>query len=329
MAVAINDTGIDYVNDPDITPNVWSAPHAFTLIIGGIPLTCPAGSHGVNTVTAAAPSCDPMDNSGTQMGHGTAAAGIVGAAGNNGLGVAGTNWNITLVGINSLSGASGYYDNQVAAFDVAMQLVQLFPNLNLRIVNNSWGYAPGTIPSQSLHDTMVATAAYNLLLTFAAGNSGVNLDQAANYAYPQSWYADIPNMINVGGVRCWNTLYGNYGPLTVPLTAPGWETFTAIKPPCSSQGEPCGPGSQPNWTGFFGGTSASSPIVAGAAALLLSRCNLPGWADVEAALLNHVTVDPTYSGFYGTGGRLNVAAAMVACTALQPVRVQHRVGVGN
>ena len=328
VAVLINDTGIDYTN-PDIAPNIWSAPTSFTLMIDGAPLTCPAGTHGVNVVVAASPTCDPMD-SGSQVGHGTGSAGMVGAAGNNGIGVTGSNWAVTLVGINSLSSEASYYDNQVAAFDVAMQLTTLFPSLNLRIVNNSWTYAEGTVPSEALHDAMVATASSNLLLTFAAGNTGDDIDQAAHYTYPPSWYADIPNMLTVGGVRCYNTLYGNWGPNTVPLTAPGLETFDTVKAPCGGT-FPCGPGAQPNWTGFFGGTSAASPVVAGAAALLVERCgtSLPGWSDLKSTLLNTVTVDPTYSGFYGTSGRLNAAAALVSCTAAHPVRVQHAIGVGN
>src|SRR6185295_18780979 len=48
IVVGVVDTGIDY-NHPDLQANVWSAPSQFTVTLGAQTLTCPAGSHGVNT----------------------------------------------------------------------------------------------------------------------------------------------------------------------------------------------------------------------------------------------------------------------------------------
>src|SRR5262245_57791740 len=56
--VAILDTGIDYTHS-DLAPNMWSAPAAFTVVIGGVPITCQAGTHGFNAITR---TCDPMDD---------------------------------------------------------------------------------------------------------------------------------------------------------------------------------------------------------------------------------------------------------------------------
>lgn len=50
------DTGIDYTH-PDLTANMWSAPSPFTVSIGGVAITCPAGTHGFNAI---AMTCDPM-----------------------------------------------------------------------------------------------------------------------------------------------------------------------------------------------------------------------------------------------------------------------------
>src|SRR2546430_7036173 len=86
VVVAVVDTGIDYKH-PDFAANVWSNP-------GGIN-GCPAGTHGYNVL---AQTCDPMDDDSTFNGHGTHVAGIIGASGNNGVGVAGINWQTTLLG---------------------------------------------------------------------------------------------------------------------------------------------------------------------------------------------------------------------------------------
>ncbi|MGA3323944.1 MAG: S8 family serine peptidase [Terriglobia bacterium] len=89
VVVATIDSGIDYTH-PDLAPNVWSSPTSFSVNNGGTVFPCPAGSHGFNPVYG---TCDPMDD----LGHGTHVAGIIGAVGNNGLGVSGVNWNVQLL----------------------------------------------------------------------------------------------------------------------------------------------------------------------------------------------------------------------------------------
>ncbi len=65
------DTGIDYTH-PDLTANIWSAPAAFSVNIGGRLINCPAGSHGFNAITN---TCDPLDDN----NHGSHASGTIGA----------------------------------------------------------------------------------------------------------------------------------------------------------------------------------------------------------------------------------------------------------
>ena len=93
--VAVVDTGIDY-NHPDLAANIWSAPAPFTVVIGGVPITCQAGTHGFNAITR---TCDPMDD----HNHGTHVSGTIGAVGNNAIGVAGVNWMSSIMGLKFLS----------------------------------------------------------------------------------------------------------------------------------------------------------------------------------------------------------------------------------
>ena len=41
--VAVLDTGIDY-RHPDLAANIWAAPRAFSVTLGDVTVTCPAGS---------------------------------------------------------------------------------------------------------------------------------------------------------------------------------------------------------------------------------------------------------------------------------------------
>src|SRR5207253_11090717 len=67
-----------------------SAPRTFTANIGGLPIVCPAGSHGFNAITNLR---DPLDDN----GHGTHVSGTIGAVGNNGVGVVGVNWTASIM----------------------------------------------------------------------------------------------------------------------------------------------------------------------------------------------------------------------------------------
>src|SRR5438045_3799455 len=73
VVVAELDSGVDYTH-PDLAANVWTNPGG----VGG----CAAGTRGYDVLTG---TCDPMDD----FGHGTHVAGILGAVGNNGIGVSG------------------------------------------------------------------------------------------------------------------------------------------------------------------------------------------------------------------------------------------------
>ena len=50
VLVGVVDTGVDY-RHPDLAANIWSAPAAFTVKVGSLSITCPAGSHGFNAIT--------------------------------------------------------------------------------------------------------------------------------------------------------------------------------------------------------------------------------------------------------------------------------------
>ena len=286
--VAVVDTGIDYAH-PDLAPNIWSAPAAFTVTIGGVALTCPAGSHGFNAIEF---SCNPMDD----HLHGTHVAGTIGAAGNNGVGVVGVNWTTRLMGIKFLDASgAGTVADAIDGIEFAMQARQAFAasgGADVRVLSNSWG---GRDFSQALQDEIEAAAAADMLFVAAAGNDGFSNDLWP--AYPASY--PVANVVAVAATtntdaRAW---FSNYGPQSVHLGAPGTDILSTI----------------PGGTyGFSSGTSMAAPHVSGAAALVLSRCDLDTAALKEALV---TTVEPVagLAPYTITGGRLDVNSAIRSC----------------
>jgi subtilisin family serine protease len=81
--------------------------------VGGLTITCAAGTHGFNAITN---SCDPFDD----HFHGTHVAGTIGAVGNNGVGVTGINWFASMMGLKFLSSTgSGSLVDAINAIEFA------------------------------------------------------------------------------------------------------------------------------------------------------------------------------------------------------------------
>ena len=289
VVVGVIDTGIDYTHQ-DLAANVWSAPTSFTVTVGGVKVTCAAGTHGFNALTM---TCDPMDDN----NHGTHVSGTIGAAGNNGVGVVGVNWTTSIIGAKFLNASgSGSTADAVNAIDFVIKTKQAFASsnaANVRVLSNSWG---GTGFSQALLDEIKLANTNNILFVAAAGNNGTNNDTTP--FYPASFNAS--NVIAVAATDYTDHMasFSNYGK-SVPLGAPGVSIVsTTIGNTYSS----------------FSGTSMATPHVSGAAALVLSHCNLDT-AGVKNTLLTSVDVLPSLVGYTSTGGRLNVNTAIHNCAA--------------
>ncbi|HEV7584507.1 MAG TPA: S8 family serine peptidase [Solirubrobacteraceae bacterium] len=279
------DTGIDY-NHPDLAANIWSNPGG----VGG----CAAWTHGYNVLTS---TCEPMDDDAAYGGHGTHVAGIMGAAGNNGAGVAGMNWQTTILPVKWLdSSANGSTSGLISALQWFVAAKQA--GVNVRVVNDSATFV-GTASSQALSEEIDLLGANNILFVTAAGNTGNNNDELAVRRYPCGY--DRPNELCVTATDHNDQLpsWANYGPHTVDLAAPGTAIYSTLR----------------NGTyGYLTGGSMASPQVAGAAALILSTAPTMTTAEVKSDILTNVDPLPSLSGKVITGGRLDVCKALPGCT---------------
>jgi hypothetical protein len=227
---------------------------------------------------------DPMDD----HGHGTHVAGTIGAAGNNGVGVAGVNWDVRIMPVKFLNAqGSGTTADAISAVLYAAQN-------GADVMNNSWA---GGDYSQALADAITVADQHNSLFVAAAGNDGNDND--ATPTYPASY--DLPNVVAVAATDSSDGIayFSNYGQQSVDLGAPGVNIYST-------------------WPGggyqYLSGTSMATPHVAGAAALLKARFPSATAVGLKALLLGTVDPDPALDGITTTGGRLDVGNA-VACSA--------------
>ena len=211
-------------------------------------------------------------------GHGTGSAGTLGAVGNNGIGVAGANWDIDIIPVRiaiSDQNSSAYISTMATCIEYAA-------DNGARVVNLSYGgieYATIDAAAQYLR-------ARNGLLFMSAGNSG------SEHGYP-----DYASFVGVGATdrddtRASFSSWGNY----VDITAPGVDIATTYPD---------------NRYVYYSGTSFSSPLTAGIAALMVAANPSITPDEIEAGLFS-TAVDIGATGddnVYGHG-LVDAAAAV-------------------
>jgi hypothetical protein len=218
------------------------------------------------------------------------------AVGNNGVGVAGMNWQTTLLPVKWMTDASGGGTAQlIEALQWLVAAKQA--RVNVRVVDDSdtfWG----TAYSQALSNEIDTLGANNILFVASAGNTGDDNDKVAVQRYPCSY--DRPNEICVTSSNSSDQLpsWANYGAHTVDLAAPGVSIYSTLR-----GGD----------YGYLSGGSMAAPQVAGAAALILSVAPSLSAEELKADILNNVDKLPWLSGRVASGGRLDVCRALPGC----------------
>lgn len=171
-------------------------------------------------------------------GHGTGSAGTLGAVGNNATGVAGANWDVDIIPVRiaiSDGNSSAYISTMATCIEYAA-------DNGARVVNLSYG----GIQYETINAAAQYLRARNGLLFMSAGNSGQE----------HADYPDFTSFVGVGATdrndnRASFSSWGTY----VDITAPGVEILTTYPN---------------NRYVYYSGTSFSSPLTAGIAALMVA-----------------------------------------------------------
>jgi serine protease len=230
---------------------------------------------------------NPMPNT-TDMSHGTHVAGIVGAATNNGQGVASIGFNIKIMPVKSSNQA------QIVT-DAYGGVVWAYQN-GANVINMSWG---GSGFSQTGQNIINNAYAANCIMVAAAGNDGVSTT-----FYP----AGYNNVISVASstTNDAKSSFSNYG-TWVDITAPG----SAIRSTY------IGNNFAPAYANLQG-TSMASPLVAGLVGLVWSVNPQMSKVQVSNCVITTAdNINSVNSGFIGQlgSGRINAYEAVLCALA--------------
>ncbi len=220
-----------------------------------------------------------------EIGHGTHVSGIIAAAANNGIGIAGIAWQCRLMPLRAdfKYGGGGYLQND----DVAAAIVYAADN-GAQVINMSWG---DTVNAFIIEDAVAYAYARGCVMVAAAGNDG-----AVGSLYP----AGLKTVISVAGIDAERQLYAdsNFG-ATIDIAAPGDEILSTDLN-----------GGYQN----LSGTSMAAAHVSGVAALVLSANPDYTNAEIQATLIS--TAGPLFISNLVGAGLVDASAALTASTEL-------------
>lgn len=222
---------------------------------------------------------DPIDES----GHGTHVAGIIGAAVDNDVGIAGIAWNCTLMPIRG-AGVEGIRDDRSSA-----AIIYAVDNGG-RVINMSWG---GRERSFVLRDAVDYAYARGVLMVAASGNESEGAS-----IFP----AGYRKVISVAATEQHKQKFyqSNFG-ASIDIGAPG---NVILSTHINNRYRP------------LSGTSMATAHVSGVAGLIISKRPSLTHREVRQILLS--TVDPiTESPELVGAGNLNAARALMASASLQ------------
>lgn len=285
--IAIIDTGVDY-RHPDLAANIWTNP-------GEIPDSIDNDGNGYVDDIFGWNFADGNNDPDDVDGHGTHVAGIAAAVGNNGIGVAGVNWNSKIMALKA--GNPTFSSSAIVGAQLYISKMRTQYGMNIVVSNNSYG-ASGIPFSFAQFDAITTASNAGIPFVTAAGNAGINNDTIPDY--PSTFL--VNGLISVASTDNNDQLstFSQYGLTTVDLAAPGEQILSTVPPFYNP----------PFLYDYFDGTSMASPMVAGAVGLLRSLDPTLTVSQVKDFILQGVDKIPNLATRVLTGGRLNIAKSL-------------------
>jgi len=305
VVVAVLDSGID-LNHPDLRDNIWIN---MDEVFGDGKDNDDNGyvddKWGWDFIGN---DNDPQPDLGadkiTSVGinHGTIIAGIIGAKGDNGEGIAGVNWNLKIMPLRVLD-SEGNGNTVAATLAIDYAVSQGADIINMSFVGENY--------SEQMQEAVERAWNKGLIIVGATGNDektgGENLDKKPNY--PAAYDGNSNMVIGVTALDRSDKKAGfaNYGRDYVDIAAPGVEFYSTL-----FYGGPSTDYTK-YYDGYWSGSSVATALVSGVASLVKSLNPSLSNEKVRDAILesadsvNNKNTD--YSGKLGSG-RLNAYRTM-------------------
>ncbi|ADU66315.1 peptidase S8 and S53 subtilisin kexin sedolisin [Desulfurispirillum indicum S5] len=242
----------------------------------------------------------PIDPDGGDV-HGTHVTGIIAAQSDNGIGIAGIDWNAQILPVRAI----GFNFGSITTLSEGIRwaagddsVYNSTVNLNVANVINLSVQTDGDREcSSTLQDAINFAVANDIIVVAAAGN--FNLDSTGTSP------ANCKNVISVGATTYDGNRasYSNYGNM-VTLSAPGGAIVGNYKILSTMSN---------NNYGYLSGTSMAAPHVAGVISLMLAANPLLSQEDIELILIGSATLFPADSDCHSKGcgaGILNAHRAL-------------------
>lgn len=290
VLVAIIDTGVDY-NHEDLRHNMWTNPGESGYDIWLRDKRFNGVDDDENGFVDDWRGWDFRDNDNDPMDenrHGTHVAGTIGATPNNGKGISGLAWDVSMVGVRYLG------SNNKGRTSDAIKAIRYASKLGVQITNNSWG-SPSY--SQALRDAIQESTA---LFVVAAGNDSHSIE--SNPEYPAAYSLDNILAVGASNREDQKSSFSNFGEYSVDVIAPGSSIYSTVLD---------------NSYEFLYGTSMATPLVTGIAVLIKARYPYLSATEIK----NKITMNTDYVSDlsrYSVYGRVNAFKALGGQVNPQP-----------
>lgn len=214
-------------------------------------------------------------------GHGTWVTGVLAATTDNGLGIAGVDWECTILA------KCTNFDHEVVARQVKEATDEGANVLNMSLAYN--GHTP--LKPEMLRQALLDASYRGVLPVASAGNFGTPVQR-----YPAAY----PNVIGVGNIDCCNGVHSSSHDGWLSVMAPGHKILTTNFGPLGYVRQ--------------SGTSFACPVVSGITSMMLTLDReLMELRDIDARRIIELTsVDLGITGYDNlyAWGRVNAAAAL-------------------
>lgn len=324
VVVAVIDTGIIY-DHPDLAGNMWRDSNGYY----GKMFHDNGSSNNITGIGGTdGATVSQWYRVGDVNGHGTHVAGIIGANGNNTIGVSGINWKVKLLTVGVFTvfsdGTGAYSSDTIKGLNYITELRNA--GVKIRVANMSLGGWQGS--KNTVYEAAVKTASEagsgGILICIAAGNEYQNIDSPGRYPYfpYTSYIGKLPypacfrfeNTLTVGATTSGNSRasYSNYSSSGkwVDVFAPGSDIVNTCRISALTEYDAYDQTYDISGYTSISGTSMAAPHVTGAAALLCAAFPTKTAAEIKA-LLTSTATNVCKTG-YSKYGQIDLGAAMEA-----------------